>query len=124
MIALDWHPPKGAGEIRPELKLLSEKQSKIPCSDILSRKAFVFIPFLSSSASALVLGSKKTQAPLGPKATLSSSSQRHANSEGSNSESKRTASVGSTSTYAPNLGSQAELFILEKLFSSLLRYFA
>lgn len=65
----------------------------------------------------------KTQGPWGPKATLSSSTQRHANGEGRDSA-ECAAFVACPSTYGPNLGSQAELFILEKLFSSLLRYFA
>lgn len=42
---------------RSELSLLAEKQSETHCSDILSWKAFVFIPFLSSAAP-LILGSE------------------------------------------------------------------
>lgn len=89
----------------------------------LERHLFSFLSFLLL-LSPLILGSKKTQAPWGPKATLSSCTQRHANSEGRDANSECTAFVAFTSTCGPNLGSQAELFILEKLFSSLLRYFA
>lgn len=58
-----WAPPYRCREIGTELNLLADKQNKIRCSDILSRKAFVFILFLSSSAlptaSPPILGSKK-----------------------------------------------------------------